>query len=65
VSFEKRLLASLLGMTPENLSRSIAALAAHGVTSEGRALVIQDREKLRRLAQANPLIEDFSGASAS
>jgi CRP/FNR family transcriptional regulator, transcriptional activator FtrB len=28
--FEKRLLASLLGMTPENLSRNFAAIAAHG-----------------------------------
>lgn len=61
VSFEKRLLASLLGMTPENLSRSIAALAAHGVTSEGRALTIKDREKLRRVAQTNPLIEELPG----
>ncbi len=59
--FEKRLLASLLGMTPENLSRSIAALASHGVESEGRSVVIKDREKLRRLAQENPLIDNVSG----
>ncbi len=61
--FEKRRLASLLGMTPENLSRSFAALAAHGVESEGRAIVIKDREKLRRLAQENPLIEDVPDAA--
>ena len=56
--FEKRLLASLLGMTPENLSRSFAALASQGVRTEGRAIVIKDREKLQRLAQEDPLIEE-------
>ena len=59
--FEKRLLASLLGMTPENLSRSIATLTSHGVESEGRSIVIKDREKLRRFAQVNPLIDNVSG----
>ena len=59
VPFEKRLLASLLGMTPENLSRSFATLASHGVMSEGRAIVITDREKLQRLAQQDPLIEEL------
>lgn len=56
--FEKRLLASLLGMTPENLSRSFAALTSQGVRTEGRAIVIKDREKLQRLAQEDPLIEE-------
>jgi CRP/FNR family transcriptional regulator, transcriptional activator FtrB len=60
--FEKRLLASLLGMTPENLSRSFAALVPHGVVTEGRAIVIKDREKLRRLAQEDPLIEEMISA---
>jgi CRP/FNR family transcriptional regulator, transcriptional activator FtrB len=55
--FEKRLLASLLGMTPENLSRSFAALASHGVVREGPTIVIKDRKRLQRLAQENPLIE--------
>jgi CRP/FNR family transcriptional regulator, transcriptional activator FtrB len=57
--FEKRLLASLLGMTPENLSRSFTALVPHGVMTEGRAIVINDRKKLQRLAQENPLIEEI------
>ena len=57
--FEKRTLAALLGTTPENLSRSFATLASHGVASEGRALVIKDRTKLQRLARENPLIEDI------
>jgi len=55
--FEKRLLASLLGMTPANLSRSLAALASHGIVSEGRTIVIKNRKKLQRVAQENPLIE--------
>jgi CRP/FNR family transcriptional activator FtrB len=56
--FEKRLLASLLGMTPENLSRSFAALTSHGVGTEGRAIMVKDRDKLQRLAQEDPLIEE-------
>jgi CRP/FNR family transcriptional activator FtrB len=60
--FEKRLLASLLGMTPENLSRSFNALASHGVRTEGRGIVIKDREKLKRLAQEDPLIEEIISA---
>jgi hypothetical protein len=31
---------------------------AHGVMTEGRAIVIKDREKLQRLAQEDPLIEE-------
>ena len=44
-------------MTPENLSRSFAALASHGVVREGPTIVIKDRKRLQRLAQENPLIE--------
>jgi CRP/FNR family transcriptional activator FtrB len=57
--FEKRLLAALLGMTPENLSRSFTALTSYGVVSHGRAIMIKDREKLQHLAQENPLIEEL------
>jgi CRP/FNR family transcriptional activator FtrB len=58
--YEKRLLASLLGMTPENLSRSFTALAKHGVETDGRStIIIKDRQKLRRLAHVDPLIEDY------
>jgi CRP/FNR family transcriptional activator FtrB len=60
--FEKRLLASLLGMTPENLSRSFAALGTHGARTEGRAIIIKDRERLLRLAQEDPLIEEVISA---
>lgn len=58
--FEKRLLASLLGMTPENLSRSFAALAAHGLASDGRGIVIRDPGALRDFACPDPLIDGIS-----
>ena len=43
----KHLLASLLGMTPENLSRTLVALAPHGVTVQGPDVRIADRQRLR------------------
>lgn len=54
---DKRTLASRLGMTPENLSRSLTSLADHGVTSSGREILITDREALRNWAKPNPLID--------
>src|SRR5215831_705399 len=54
---DKRTLASRLGMTPENLSRSLASLAAYGVSGSGREILIGDRETLRRWAKPNPLID--------
>ena len=40
--FDKRTLASRLGMTPENLSRNLALLAKYGVKSSGRDILIED-----------------------
>jgi CRP/FNR family transcriptional activator FtrB len=57
--FEKRLLASLLGMTPENLSRGFAALGGDVVSSNPRGIVIKDRERLLEIAQLTPLIEEL------
>ncbi len=54
---EKRKLASFLGMTPENLSRSFAALKNHGVEVSGNLINIKDAEKLRAYARPNPLID--------
>ncbi len=54
---DKRTLASRLGMTPENLSRNLASLAAHGVSGSGREILIADREALQRWAKPNPLID--------
>jgi CRP/FNR family transcriptional regulator, transcriptional activator FtrB len=54
---EKRLLASYLGMTPENLSRTIKALEDHGVKVDGMRVIITDRKKLVDLAQPDTLID--------
>jgi CRP/FNR family transcriptional activator FtrB len=55
--YDKRTLASLLGMTPENLSRNLGTLAAGCIASEGRDIVITDRDKLTKSATPNPLID--------
>ena len=57
LKFDKRVLASRLGMTPENLSRNLALLAKHGVKSAGRDFLIEDRVALERSAKPNPLID--------
>jgi CRP/FNR family transcriptional regulator, transcriptional activator FtrB len=54
---EKRLLASYLGMTPENLSRTLKALESHGVKVDGMRVIITDRAKLTELAQPDMLID--------
>ena len=57
---EKRRLASVLGMTPENLSRAFKGLQPYGVTVEGTRITIADQEVLERFAKPNPLIDNFS-----
>lgn len=54
---DKRTLSARLGMTPENLSRNLAGLVGHGVTSSGRKIVISDYRALQRLAKSDPLID--------
>jgi len=56
--FEKRLLAARLGMAPEVLSRSFAALAVHRVAVRGASVTLGDRAALSRLAQPCPMIDD-------
>lgn len=56
--FEKRSLASFLGMTPENLSRAFGALHSDGIEVEGRIIRIRDREALKRFAKPDRLIDD-------
>ena len=54
---EKRLLASYLGMTPENLSRTLRALEADGVKLDGARVIITDRSRLTALARPDRLID--------
>jgi CRP/FNR family transcriptional activator FtrB len=56
IGTEKRLLASLLGMTPENLSRAFAVLGQHGVGANGTTAIITDRVALSPFARPD-LIE--------
>jgi CRP/FNR family transcriptional activator FtrB len=55
---DKRTLANLLGMTPENLSRAFATLRSCGVRVEGRKIAVDDVSRLQELAQPTPLIDD-------
>jgi len=54
---EKRLLASLLGMTPENLSRAFASLAVYGVSVHGPEVTLLRPGVLDRLAKPDRLID--------
>lgn len=58
LAIEKRTLASLLGMTPENLSRAFAILAEHGVAVDGAEIRIERSVELSAYARPNPLIDD-------
>lgn len=55
---EKRVLASLLGMSPENLSRAFASLSSYGVSVQGAEVGIGRPEALERLARPHPLIDN-------
>ena len=57
LAFDKRTLASRLGMTPENLSRNFALLQKYGVKSSGRDITIEDSLALERFAKPNLLID--------
>jgi CRP/FNR family transcriptional activator FtrB len=57
---EKRRLASVLGMTPENLSRAFKGLQPYGVSVEGTRISIGDQADLERFARPSPLIDDVS-----
>jgi CRP/FNR family transcriptional activator FtrB len=56
--FGKRNLASILGMTPENLSRAFGALQSHGILMDGARIEITDRAALEAICKPNPLIDD-------
>jgi CRP/FNR family transcriptional activator FtrB len=55
---DKRTLAALLGMTPENLSRAFGTLKSYGVEVNGREIRLTSIAELRALAKPSPLIDD-------
>lgn len=58
--FEKKILASRLGMAPEVLSRSFAALLPYKVTVHGSNINLGDIEALRTLAKPIATIDDVT-----
>ena len=60
IPHDKRTLASLLGMTPENLSRAFNTLKPYGVRVDGPQIELSDLKSLETLAKPNKLIDDKS-----
>jgi CRP/FNR family transcriptional regulator, transcriptional activator FtrB len=56
--FDKRVLASRLGMAPEVLSRTFVTLQSYGVKVAGRQIKISDIAGLTKLASPDNLIDD-------
>ncbi len=54
---DKRVLASLLGMTPENLSRAFGTLAPYGVAVDGPTIRLTKIKDLQTLAKPHPFID--------
>lgn len=54
---EKRLVASYLGMTPENLSRALKSLEPEGVLLKGQVVTIADRARLVAASPPDILID--------
>lgn len=55
---EKKMLASVLGMTPENLSRAFATLKPYGVEVDGPDIHLSMIDDLKVIAKPNALIDD-------
>lgn len=62
---EKRLLASYLGMTPENLSRTLKSLESDGVKIDGARVIITDRTRLTALVKPDALIDGLDAVADS
>jgi CRP/FNR family transcriptional activator FtrB len=58
--FDKKVLAARLGMAPEVLSRSFAALGAYHVVVQGPSVLLRDVDALRKLAQPCATIDGTS-----
>ncbi|MDT1060891.1 helix-turn-helix domain-containing protein [Paracoccus sp. CPCC 101403] len=57
--FEKRHLASYLGMTPESLSRVFNALKSEGITLDGSRVIIADHARLAEVAGLDAMMDDL------
>lgn len=55
--YEKNLIASDLGMTRENFSRTLSALQSDGIVVEGDTIVIVDAARLAAVSGFDPLID--------
>lgn len=55
---DKKRLASLLGMTAENLSRALRTLQECGIKIDGSQITIHNQDELERFAKPNHLIDD-------
>lgn len=60
LGYEKRRLASILGMTPENLSRAFKGLRPYGVKVKGSKIEILAQQDLEDFARPNRLIDDHA-----
>lgn len=58
LDYEKRRVASVLGMTPENLSRAFKGLQPYGLDVDGTRVTVTNQTDLERFAKPNPLIDD-------
>lgn len=58
VPFDRGTLASHIGTTRENLSRSLALLTEHGVRIRGREIVIDSKTQLEAFAHPQRFIDD-------
>ena len=58
IPFDRGTLASHIGTTRENLSRSLAQLTDHGVRIRGREIVIDRMEQLEAFARPQRFIDD-------
>jgi CRP/FNR family transcriptional activator FtrB len=58
--YDKKILASNLGMTPENLSRAFNTLKPYGVVVEGNKIALSTPKELEQFAKPSKLIDDQS-----
>ena len=58
IPFDKKVLASRLGMAREVLSRAFGTLAGYDVSVKGAEVEIRDPDSLSQLAKPHPLMDD-------